>query len=86
MESGNVTITRAMIEAEDELLEKEAARTGLFAKIRRTSKYYGQDGGKAFSVSLFSDGEYIVHGNDNRYRLADVDIYWSNNAGQLFKA
>lgn len=86
MESGNVTITRAMIEAEDQHLEQEAKRTGLFAKIRKTSKYFGQDGGKAFPVSLFSDGEYIVHGNGNRYRLADVDIYWSNSAGQLFKA
>lgn len=59
-----------------------AAASGLFAEIKESSKYFGQADGR-FPVALYADGEYIVHGARNRYRLADVTLFWSNGSGQL---
>lgn len=57
--------------------------SGLYAQIRADSKYCGQADGP-FPVDLYSDGEYVVHGDPGRYRLVDVDLFWANNAGTLF--
>ena len=72
---------------ERETRELETYESGLFAEIKKTSEYYGsQGGGDPFPVNLYADGEYIVHGGPGgRYRLSDVDLYWANNAGLFFK-
>jgi len=63
-------------------MPRKEIRTGIFARIRNGSKYYGQIVG-AFEVEIYSDGEYIVHGEGQRYRLVDVDLFWSNGS-ELF--
>ncbi len=64
-----------------------AQTSGLYAEIKKSSEYYSsQGGGNPFPVALYADRDYIVHGGPGgRYRLFDVDLYWSNDAGQLFK-
>ena len=79
----NPTVSLAELRREREAKAAKAAETGLFAEIRKSSQYYGQIYGQ-FPVALFADDEYIVHGGGNRYRLADVKLYWSNAAGKLF--
>lgn len=47
----------------------------LVARIKRTSKYYGQtQPGAWFDVCVVDDWGYCIHGNRNRYRLNDVAI------------
>jgi hypothetical protein len=53
--------------------EVRAAEPRLMARIKRTSKYYGQTPpGEWFDVRFVDDGGYPVLGNHNRYRLSDV--------------
>lgn len=51
----------------------------IYARIKRTSKYYGQtDKGFMFPVQLDpheGKWEYVVHGNGNNYRLVDVQLF-----------
>ena len=49
----------------------------LFAKIRPSSKYFGQGvEGELFPVAITPDGEYPVHGGSGgQYRLLDVDLF-----------
>lgn len=77
------TVSLAALRREREAKAAKAAETGLFAEIRKNSRYHGQISGR-FPVALFADDEYIVHGAHNRYRLADVKLYWANSSGELF--
>lgn len=55
--------------------EVEYYPTFLWAEIRKSSKYFGQNPGK-FPVCVEADtGHYCVFGGDNEYRLADVDLF-----------
>lgn len=50
----------------------------IHAKIKRTSKYYGQGERDAlFEVFIEANKgwEYIVKGNGNSYRLKDVNLF-----------
>ncbi|MCY1259998.1 hypothetical protein D9M68_100630 [compost metagenome] len=50
----------------------------LYAKIKRTSKYFGQtDPDALFPVHIEQEGnwEYTVHGNGSDYRLIDVQLF-----------
>ncbi|UKD15438.1 hypothetical protein L3V59_21050 [Burkholderia aenigmatica] len=50
----------------------------IHAKIKRTSKYYGQtQPGKLFPVQIspLHRDEYVVNGNNNFYRLRDVNLF-----------
>jgi hypothetical protein len=50
-----------------------AARQQLVARIKRTSKYYGQtEPGAWFDVRVVDDRMYSLRGNDNNYRIGDV--------------
>lgn len=53
----------------------------LYAKIKRTSKYYGQTTpNQLFPVYVISRGEYIVQGGPGgQYRLRDVNLFVINN-------
>jgi hypothetical protein len=45
----------------------------LVARLKRTSKYYGQTTpGAWFDVRVVNDPSYRLRGNDNNYRLSDV--------------
>lgn len=47
----------------------------LVARIKRTSKYYGQTKpGAWFDVRAVNDRSYSLRGNDNNYRLSDVAL------------
>ncbi|AXF23519.1 hypothetical protein CUJ89_24210 [Burkholderia pyrrocinia] len=50
----------------------------IHAKIKRTSKYYGQTPpGALFPVQIspLQRDEYVVSGNNNAYRLRDVNLF-----------
>ncbi|WP_322089724.1 hypothetical protein [Burkholderia sp. BCC1999] len=49
----------------------------IHAKIKRSSKYYGQTlPGAIFPVEINPQrDEYVVHGNNNFYRLRDVNLF-----------
>lgn len=49
----------------------------LFARIRPSSKYYGQgEEGQLFPVVVASNGEYgVTGGPGGQYRLCDVDLF-----------
>lgn len=50
----------------------------IYAKIKKSSKYYGQTRlGARFPVHIEHQGEweYTVHGNQNYYRLRDVNLF-----------
>ena len=54
----------------------------LYAKIKKSSKYYGQNdwakekGTFPFPVEIYGYPEgYCVKGNDNQYRLRDVNLF-----------
>ncbi|WP_176039500.1 hypothetical protein [Burkholderia stabilis] len=50
----------------------------IHAKIKRTSKYYGQTKpGAIFPVQIspLQRDEYVVNGNNNCYRLRDVNLF-----------
>lgn len=51
--------------------------SGLFAEIKRSSKYYGQgERGELFPVSIVDGGEYVVQGGPGgQYRLKDVWLW-----------
>lgn len=56
----------------------------IYAKIKRSSKYYGQSKlGERFEAHIqYQDGwEYVVHGNDNDYRLSDVNLFVVDEKG-----
>ena len=45
----------------------------LVARIKRSSKYWGQTSPNAwFDVRIVDDASYRLRGNDNNYRLSDV--------------
>ena len=47
----------------------------LVARIKRSSKYYGQTmPGEWFDVQVVDDASYRLRGNDNDYRLSDVAL------------
>lgn len=57
----------------------------LYARIKSSSKYFSQSKvGELFPVFVDQDGpwEYVVHGNNNDYRLLDVDLYVLGSDGQ----
>ncbi|KGD57289.1 hypothetical protein DP49_3986 [Burkholderia pseudomallei] len=60
----------------------------IYAKIKRTSKYYGQTKpGERFPVHVEQQGEweYSVHGNQNAYRLRDVNLFVVGKDGRELK-
>ena len=80
------SVSFAKIRAEREKKAALESQSGLFARIKKSSEYTHQDSGVPFPVAFYTDCEYIVHGGPGgRYRLDDVDLYWSNSSGQLFK-
>lgn len=47
----------------------------LVARIKRSSKYYGQtEPGAWFDVRVVADTHYHLRGNNNNYRLNDVAL------------
>lgn len=49
------------------------AKQQLVARIKRSSKYYGQTpAGAWFDVRVVADTYYHLRGNNNNYRLSDV--------------
>jgi hypothetical protein len=47
----------------------------LVARIKRSSKYYGQtDPGAWFDVRVTADTDYHLRGNKNNYHLSDVAL------------
>lgn len=58
----------------DRLERAEAGNTQhLVARIKRSSKYYGQtESGAWFDVRVVADTYYHLRGNSNNYRLGDV--------------
>lgn len=49
------------------------ARQQLVARIKRSSKYYGQTtAGEWFDVRFVADRSYPVRGNHNNYRTSDL--------------
>lgn len=65
----------AAIEARCEVLMGTGQK--LLARIRPTSKYFGQgDEGQLFPVVVAHKGEYgVVGGPGGQYRLRDVDLF-----------
>lgn len=47
----------------------------LVARIKRSSKYWGQTApDRWFDVRIVDDASYRIRGNDNNYRLSDVAL------------
>lgn len=65
----------AAIEARQAVLTQDGQQ--LLARIRPTSKYYGQgDEGTLFPVCIGPAGEYcVIGGPGGQYRLSDVDLF-----------
>lgn len=65
----------AAIEARQAVLTEDGQK--LLARIRPTSKYFGQgDEGTLFPVCIGPAGEYCVLGGPGgQYRLSDVDLF-----------
>ncbi len=65
----------AALEARSAVLTEHGQK--LLARIRPSSKYYGQsDVGALFAVCIRPGGEYSVAGGPGgQYRLADVDLF-----------
>lgn len=65
----------AVIEARRAVLTQDGQK--LLARIRPSSKYYGQgDEGDMFAVCIGSSGDYVVLGGPGgQYRLSDVDLF-----------
>lgn len=60
----------------------------LHAKIKRTSRYYGQGApGALFKVFIdVHQGDYVVQGGPGgQYRLADVNLYVKGDDGRELK-
>lgn len=76
---------RASIEAFEARCEEiRAGGQHLFARIRPSSKYFGQgDEGGLFSAVITSDAQYQVQGGPGGcYRLADVDLFAKFRLGE----
>lgn len=81
------TMSNRLIDAEVDRAEQavfntkcanaKAAGQKLLARIRPSSKYFGQgDEGRLFSVAITAPEEYCVKGGPGgRYRLSDVDLF-----------
>lgn len=65
----------AQVEARNTVLMQDGQR--LMARIRPSSKYYGQgEDGVLFPVCIGSAGDYCVYGGPGgQYRLCDVDLF-----------
>lgn len=59
----------------------------IYATIKRSSKYYGQAApGAPFPVCISEAYDnYVVRGNNNRYRLADVWLQIRNDDGSYMR-
>lgn len=60
----------------------------LYAKIKKSSKYYGQTKpGELFAVHVEQRGSwnYTVNGNGNDYRLSDVNLFVVGADGRELK-
>lgn len=56
----------------------------LVARIKRSSKYYGQtEPGAWFDVRVVSDRSYRLRGNSNNYRIADVALAVRLGSGEI---
>lgn len=56
-------------------LEEHIPAQQLVARIKRSSKYYGQTTpGEWFDVRVVGDRSYRLRGNQNNYRIADVAL------------
>lgn len=56
----------------------------LVARIKRSSKYYGQTKpGAWFDVRVVADTSYHLRGNDNSYRLSDVALGMRLDGGNV---
>lgn len=82
------TITRSQIvEAQRKKQEQANAGQQLHAKIKRSSKYYGQGQlGALFPVFIDAQnkGEYVVQGGPGgQYRLTDVNLFVVDNGVEL---
>ncbi len=63
--------------------------TQLYAKIKKSSKYFGQGDGKEFPITVLASGgasgDYLISGAPgefvalNQYRLIDVNLYVAAN-------
>ena len=64
---------------EEEKAERVKSGQQLFAKIKRTSKYYGQtEHGASFPVFVeagYADGYVVQGGPGGQYRLRDVNLF-----------
>jgi len=66
------------------LKAEEKMSQQIYAKLKKSSKYYGQtEPGERFAVHIAHQGEleYVVQGNNNNYRLADVNLFVMNDEG-----
>lgn len=102
---GTRTVTLDEIEAEDEanradIARRSAAGTRLVAKIKNSSKYFGQSSvsdrlagrlrtdAAFFPIVVVDDGpcDYVLAGGPGgRYRLADVDLFAVVAGGKRIK-
>lgn len=70
----------------DDLLsvQMEAAGQQLVARIKRSSKYYGQTAPNAwFDVLVCGDRSYRLRGNSNNYRTSDVVFGIRLDSGEI---
>ncbi len=73
-----------------EYKEPPARKAELFARIKRTSKYYFQgldnDGQQiAFPVEAIQYGSYTFRLNHNNYRTQDLSFYVKDTEGRFLK-
>lgn len=63
------------------------SKTQLYARIKKSSKYYGQTpDGLKFEVFILHGGEYVVQGGPGgQYRLSDVNLFAEDQAGVLVR-
>jgi hypothetical protein len=65
-------------------LERAKATQQLVARLKRTSKYYGQtEPGAWFDVRVVNDRWYHLRGNNNNYRLSDVVLGMRLDSGAV---
>jgi hypothetical protein len=68
----------ALAEYEQQRVAKSSEGQQIYAKIKRSSKYYGQtDPGEIFPVRIATQfGDYAVQGGPgSQYRLSDVNLF-----------
>ncbi|ANH74566.1 hypothetical protein ACS15_1719 [Ralstonia insidiosa] len=70
-------LTAKLVDAKSVTPRNAKSSSGLFAEIKRSSKYYGQSGrGELFPVVVLAGGEYVVQGGPGgQYRLKDVWLW-----------